>query len=62
MNAASDLYSILHLTGGKVGSVNLWRRSVDETLVFGWDAFRSLRTTFVSHGKGESLLRYLLTS
>ena len=51
MNSASELYSVLHLTGGKVGSVNLWRKSIDETLSFGWDAFMSLRTTFISQGK-----------
>ena len=57
INAISDLHSVLHLTGGKVGSVNLWRRSVDETLAFGWDAFMSLRTTFASHGEGGFLFK-----
>ncbi|THV08346.1 hypothetical protein K435DRAFT_740384 [Dendrothele bispora CBS 962.96] len=43
---ASKLYSILHCTGGKVGAANMWRKSVDDTLVAVWDAFHSLRTTF----------------
>ncbi|KAF8969481.1 rRNA processing/ribosome biogenesis-domain-containing protein [Flammula alnicola] len=44
--AASQLYAVLPLTGGKVGAVNLWRKSLEETLAFGWEAFYSLRTTF----------------
>ena len=55
MNAASELYSVLHVTGGKVGSINLWRKSVDQTLAFGWDAFLLLRTTFNHKGGVESL-------
>ncbi|KIM46351.1 hypothetical protein M413DRAFT_441439 [Hebeloma cylindrosporum] len=46
MNAASQLFAALPVIGGKVGAVNLWRKSLDETLAFGWDAFLSLRTTF----------------
>ncbi|KDR83920.1 hypothetical protein GALMADRAFT_54559 [Galerina marginata CBS 339.88] len=46
LEAASRLYAVLPLTGGKVGAVNLWRKSVDETLAFGWEAFHCLRTTF----------------
>ncbi|KAJ7639023.1 rRNA processing/ribosome biogenesis-domain-containing protein [Roridomyces roridus] len=49
--AASRLYSVLHFTGGKVGAANLWRKSVEETLAFGWTAFFSLRTTF--HVEGQ---------
>ncbi|KAF8913747.1 rRNA processing/ribosome biogenesis-domain-containing protein [Gymnopilus junonius] len=44
--AASQLYAVLPLTGGKVGAINLWRKSVDETLAFGWESFHCLRTTF----------------
>jgi len=51
VHAASQLYSVLPLTGGKVASVNLWRKSLDETIGFGWDAFYSLRTTFPVQGK-----------
>jgi hypothetical protein len=51
LEAASRLYSVLHFTGGKVGAVNLWRKSVDETLTFAWSAFLSLRTTFPNEGR-----------
>ncbi|EDR12335.1 uncharacterized protein LACBIDRAFT_292824 [Laccaria bicolor S238N-H82] len=46
LESASQLYAVLHQTGGKVGATNLWRKSLDETLAFGWDAFFALRTTF----------------
>lgn len=46
MEAAARLYSILHLTGGKVGAASLWRKALDDTLAFGWEAFFGLRTTF----------------
>lgn len=46
LQAASRLYAVIPLTGGKVGAVNLWRKSLEETLAFGWEAFYSLRTTF----------------
>ncbi|KAF9534746.1 rRNA processing/ribosome biogenesis-domain-containing protein [Crepidotus variabilis] len=46
VNKAAELYATLPLTGGKVGGVNLWRKSLEETLVFAWDAFLALRTTF----------------
>jgi hypothetical protein len=50
MNAASQLFAALPMIGGKVGAVNLWRKSLDETLAFGWEAFLSLRTTFPTEG------------
>ncbi|GLB33999.1 putative rRNA processing/ribosome biogenesis [Lyophyllum shimeji] len=50
LEAASRLYAVLHFAGGKVGAANLWRKSVDETLAFGWNAFAALRTTFASEG------------
>ena len=50
LDAISRLYSVLHLTGGKVGAVNLWRKSLEETLSFGWEAFFSLRSTFPDEG------------
>lgn len=50
LDAVSRLYSVLHLTGGKVGAVNLWRKSTEETLSFGWEALSSLRTTFPDEG------------
>ncbi|KAF9569005.1 hypothetical protein CPC08DRAFT_678642 [Agrocybe pediades] len=46
LHAAARLYAVLPLTGGKVNGTNLWRKSLDETLAFGWDALHSLRTTF----------------
>lgn len=50
LDAISRLYSVLHLIGGKVGAVNLWRKSMEETLSFGWEAFFSLRSTFPDEG------------
>lgn len=50
VNKAAELYATLPLTGGKVGGVNLWRKSLEETLVFAWDAFLALRTTFPAQG------------
>ncbi|TFK28886.1 hypothetical protein FA15DRAFT_753263 [Coprinopsis marcescibilis] len=48
LRSASDLYSSLHLTGGKVGAAAIWRKSMDDTLAFGWNAYFALRTTFPS--------------
>lgn len=48
LQSASGLYSVLHHTGGKVGAVNLWRKSVDDTLAFSRTALECLRTTFPS--------------
>ncbi|KXN89565.1 Proline-, glutamic acid- and leucine-rich protein 1 [Leucoagaricus sp. SymC.cos] len=47
LHAASRLYSVIHVTGGKVGASSLWRKTLDETLTFGMNAFWSLRTTFI---------------
>ncbi|KAI9000871.1 rRNA processing/ribosome biogenesis-domain-containing protein [Trametes punicea] len=47
VEACSRLYSILPLTGGKVGAAGLWRKAVDETVAFIWGAFLQLRTTFL---------------
>ena len=60
LSAASQLYAVLPLTGGKVGATNLWRKSLDETLAFGWEAFHCLRTTFPIEGIDTytSLFRY----
>ncbi|KAL1760148.1 rRNA processing/ribosome biogenesis-domain-containing protein [Schizophyllum commune] len=46
LEAASRLYCCLHLTGGKVGAATAWRKTLDDTLAFGWSAFRGLRSTF----------------
>ncbi|KAH9482766.1 hypothetical protein JR316_0004866 [Psilocybe cubensis] len=46
LEAASGFFAVLPLTGGKVGAINLWRKSFDETLAFGLEAFHALRTTF----------------
>ncbi|KAJ7180313.1 rRNA processing/ribosome biogenesis-domain-containing protein [Mycena crocata] len=53
--AASRLYAVLHVTGGKVGAANLWRKAVDDTLSFGWTSFLSLRTTFLVDGRLSQL-------
>ena len=50
LGAISRLYSVLHLTGGKVGAVNLWRKSMEETLSFGHESLFSLRSTFPDEG------------
>lgn len=44
--AASRLYSVLPVTGGKVGSTTLWRKSVDEVVALTWASLHALRTTF----------------
>ncbi|KAJ7129455.1 rRNA processing/ribosome biogenesis-domain-containing protein [Mycena epipterygia] len=54
-SAASRLYAVLHFTGGKVGAANLWRKSVDETLAFGWTSFLSLRSTFFVDGRSPQI-------
>ncbi|KAI9056538.1 hypothetical protein FKP32DRAFT_1599270 [Trametes sanguinea] len=46
VEACSKLYSVLPLTGGKVGASGLWRKSLDDTLAFVWGAFLQLRTTY----------------
>ncbi|KZP24698.1 hypothetical protein FIBSPDRAFT_951090 [Athelia psychrophila] len=51
--AASQLYTVLHLTGGKVGAANLWRKSLDETVAFSRSAFFNLRTTFPVEGRNS---------
>ena len=46
----SRLYSVLVLTGGKVGAAVLWRKSVDEILSIGWSSLHAVRTTFPRDG------------
>ncbi|KAK7061882.1 Pre-rRNA-processing protein rix1 [Favolaschia claudopus] len=53
--AASRLYRVLHFTGGKVGAANLWKKSVDDTLVFGWNAFLSIRPGYRIEGQVPQL-------
>lgn len=50
-SSASKLHACLHTTGGKVGGAALWRKSVEETLVFCSTAVTALRTSFVAEGK-----------
>ncbi|KIK67924.1 hypothetical protein GYMLUDRAFT_36732, partial [Collybiopsis luxurians FD-317 M1] len=50
---ASQLYAVLHFTGGKVGAANLWRKSLDESIGSAWTAFTGVRTTFPDE-KGRS--------
>ncbi|KAF7352611.1 Pre-rRNA-processing protein rix1 [Mycena venus] len=52
---ASRLYAVLHFTGGKVGAANLWRKSIDDTLAFGWTSFLSVRSTFLVEGRVPQL-------
>jgi hypothetical protein len=52
--AASRLYSVLPLTGGKVGSTTLWRKSVDEVVALTWASLQALRTTFRKDGLTSS--------
>jgi hypothetical protein len=53
--AASRLYSVLPVTGGKVGAISLWRKSVDEILSIGWVSLYAVRTTYPHDG----LINYL---
>ncbi|KAK0468123.1 rRNA processing/ribosome biogenesis-domain-containing protein [Desarmillaria tabescens] len=46
LRSSSRLYAVLPATGGKVGASNLWKKTVEETLAFGWTAFSSLRSSF----------------
>ncbi|KAJ3575808.1 hypothetical protein NP233_g842 [Leucocoprinus birnbaumii] len=57
LSAASRLYSVIHVTGGKVGASSLWRKTLEETLNFGTNAFWSLRTTFVGQPPGDFSLQ-----
>ena len=50
LEASSRLYAVLPVTGGKVGAATLWRKSVDETVLFLWNAFVTIRTTFPRDG------------
>ncbi|KAH8094810.1 rRNA processing/ribosome biogenesis-domain-containing protein [Cristinia sonorae] len=52
VKAASRFYAVLHHTGGKVGGASQWRKAVDETLAFCWDALSSIRTTFPAENSG----------
>ena len=45
IDSASRLYAMLHHTGGKVAAATLWRKAVDDTILFAMAAFRSLRTS-----------------
>ncbi|OBZ65680.1 hypothetical protein A0H81_14314 [Grifola frondosa] len=54
VDTSSGLYAVLHLTGGKVGATNLWRKSLDDTLGFAWGAFSQMRTTYPDHGSKSS--------
>jgi hypothetical protein len=50
VQATSRLYSVLAVTGGKVGAASLWRKSVDEILSIGWASLSAVRTTFPNDG------------
>lgn len=53
--ATSRLYSVLAVTGGKVGAAVLWRKSVDEILSVGWASLYAIRTTFPNDGRSDQL-------
>lgn len=57
LSIASRLYCVIHVTGGKVGASNHWRKALDETLKFGTNAVWCLRTTFT--GGISHLSKYL---
>ncbi|KAG7449000.1 uncharacterized protein BT62DRAFT_979095 [Guyanagaster necrorhizus] len=57
LRSSSRLYAVLPATGGKVGASNLWKKTVEETLTFGWTAFSSLRSSF-----SEGLCGFLATN
>jgi hypothetical protein len=57
LHAASSLYATLHYTGGKVGSSNLWRKSVDETIGCAWIEYATLRSTFRTQGMLTQIIR-----
>lgn len=59
LKVASRLYSVLHFTGGKVGGANVWRKSLDETLIFARSAWLSIRTSFSVEGQSEIYFRYI---
>ncbi|KAI0307217.1 hypothetical protein B0F90DRAFT_1814005 [Multifurca ochricompacta] len=48
--AISRLYSILPVTGGKVGTPGLWRKSVDEVLAIGWASLHAVKSTIHHDG------------
>ena len=54
-SAASRLYASLHVTGGKVGGSALWRKGVDETIVFVRKALGNLRTSYAVEGESSSI-------
>ncbi|EMD40910.1 hypothetical protein CERSUDRAFT_111496 [Gelatoporia subvermispora B] len=56
VQAASQLYSVLHLTGGKVGAANLWRKSLDDTVNFAWASLMRLRTTYKPPAPATTIL------
>lgn len=60
IDSASRLYAILHHTGGKVAAATLWRKAVDDTIMFAMAAFRSLRTSVNDDRKCQLLTRTAL--
>ncbi|KAI0089115.1 rRNA processing/ribosome biogenesis-domain-containing protein [Irpex rosettiformis] len=51
VEASSGLYSVLHHLGGKVGAAPQWRKHVDDTIQFAWNALSNLRTTYEQGGE-----------
>ncbi|KAF9028466.1 hypothetical protein BDZ89DRAFT_1066113 [Hymenopellis radicata] len=50
LQAASRLYATLPATGGKVGATNLWKKCLDDTLAFGWNALSLLQSVLLPSG------------
>ncbi|VDC07334.1 unnamed protein product [Peniophora sp. CBMAI 1063] len=53
--AGSALFAVLPHTGGKTGAAVLWRKAIDETLAFGWNSLRVLRTTYPFAGETRAV-------
>lgn len=60
LDAAVNLFAVLHFLGGKVGGINLWRNCLDEILQFSWSAWLTLRTTFPTSAQlGHKAMEFL---
>ncbi|KAK2466090.1 hypothetical protein APHAL10511_001732 [Amanita phalloides] len=56
MNTAAQLYVALHFTGGKLSAGDLWKKSIEETVAFGWNSFYALRTTFPTETQSTDVI------
>ncbi|KAL5507952.1 hypothetical protein ACEPAH_5570 [Sanghuangporus vaninii] len=51
VSSASRLHACLHITGGKVGATTLWRKSVDETIIFCSTTLAALRFAYATENQ-----------